>query len=141
LPDQFSCAIETQFISPQFFTSPRKKYDVSGQVRIIGELKTPQGDGFLRMDFYSSDTTWLKTYVSQQLTDTAEWQKLHVTGIAPEKTAYATMSFQLDSFYQDVSFMLDDIRVISYPVPSIDTSEYPFYGSTFSDNFMWQMQL
>lgn len=141
IPEQFPCAIETRFTSLLFPVDPQTLVTVTAVARIAGDMHAPQGDGFMRMDLYTHDKQPIKTYVSIQLQDTREWQVMSLWGRVPDDARYASIGFQLDGYYPDTSYVIDDIQIDSHTASPVDVSVYPFYGKKLPDNFVWQMQL
>lgn len=131
------CQTQTQILTGIFVVEGEKWYTVSGWIKHEGIFVENVKDGFLRLDFYSSDDRIVKTYVSNQLTRN-NWIKLQASGIAPDNSQYANVSLQIDNCFRKQAYIFNKIDVFSSDKKiKINKSEYPYYGVELPKNFFW----
>lgn len=142
LPIQYSTAF-TKISSKSFNVHPSKWYILSaiGQREALSKY-TAIRNGFVRLDFYTKDGLWLKSYVSGQLSEKGALENMTAFGMAPTSSAYAKASFQLDYCNEGEKYFLDSLKISEVKnQPVISFNEYPFYGEPLPDNFTWQPPL
>lgn len=134
---------EYRLISEKIHTSPSFYYYFSTQAR---RTNTPvdgrQYDGYLRLDFYSRPGEIVKTFVSKQLAENDQWQTLAAYGIAPQKSAFLTVSIQADTCVQGENYIFDAMQLLksdqTFPV---STKQYPYYDIPIPENFIWMPEI
>lgn len=94
---------------------------------------------FVRMDFYSTHNTLIKTYVSNQIRHNNDSKLLQVSGIAPKKAAYLKLSFQIDECSNhSTTYLLENPNLsVSTKNVTVDLNTYPYYYQELSKSFIW----
>lgn len=131
------CALQTRISSGKISVTEKKWYILSGLTKRKKIPTINTRDGFLRLDFYSSSNTKIKTYVSKQV-DNTNWEKIYSSGIAPSGSKYARITFQIDSCFIDEEYSISELKLFSTDIDiKIDPHEYPYYGKDLPKNFIW----
>lgn len=112
-----------RIVTPKIKVKENSVYTFSGWIKYTKELKefdkergVGERDGFLRMDFYENynDQVSLPGKVvalSPRTYGEPEWRKLTVTAKAPPKTAFMTLSLQVNEVRNSGIFYFDDLEV------------------------------
>lgn len=133
-----NCDLPITKITSQLLPVSAKKWYIfsSWGRRQPEERYKAQKNGFLRLDFYSAKGERLKTYVSKQLSDADNWEKLHAAGLAPEGSSNATLTIQFNHCNEE-QYLLDHLTVSSSLNEVEITSEYPYFQKDLSRSFIW----
>lgn len=81
--------------------TPGKKYIVKAVVKSAQPLLDKVRDGFIRIDFYSSNPDKKRgiiSAISSRYFGEAEWKELEVSEVAPQGSKFMTISFQLENY-------------------------------------------
>lgn len=131
------CTLQTQISSEKIPVLENKWHTVSGLGKRKNNVAKNAGDGFLRLDFYTSDDKIIKTYVSQQILN-INWGKISASGIAPSGSFYARIAFQVDKCFTNEEYYLKQIEFFTSDAEAkIDKSKYPYYEKSLPKNFIW----
>lgn len=126
--------------SPPISVKEGKLYTVTGWIKNSSPSYSiyPDGDGYLRLDFYKSnneselDSIGFQVAVSQRakVTTTGEWGQVAASIVAPKGAKYLTISFQpKESIYY--SLYLDDVELYETDqIPSEPFRNIPYIKST-----------
>lgn len=126
--------------------SPGKKYFASIVIKSIAEVGSENRDGFLRIDYYGSDSAdftkrGIIASVSPRYFGEAEadWKELTVSQVSPAKAKYMQVSFQVERY--NVTFLIDEVKIYSsHEKPSqeeIDISN----RKEIDDNILYPLSL
>ena len=105
----------------------------------------PQGDGYLRLDFYKSnnekeiDTLGLGVAISQRakVTTNGEWIQVQASMVAPKDAKYLTISFQPKELLY-YNLYLDDVELHETDqIPQEPFKEIPYIPSTIPKDSLY----
>ncbi len=132
--------VSSRLASAPIAITPGKLYTVRGWIKNSGPKWTyyTSNDGFLRMDFYKSDSekelekagVGVALSNRAQVTKDGDWIQVQGNIVAPKNAKYLTISFQLTegNYY---SFYLDDVELYETDqIPNEPFKEIPYIKST-----------
>lgn len=98
-------------------------------------------NGFLRIDLYSKDKSYIKTYVTKPLSTINQWELLVTAGQTPKDANFARISFVVDACIEYESYFLDEVKIFSGDNPAFNLKDYPYYDIPLSQQVFWTSPL
>lgn len=107
---------EKIIISRLISVNPGKKYFAKVRIKSTAGIGREDRDGFLRMDYYSSDSQdftkrGITASVSPRYYAESSWKELTVSQVAPKGAKFLQVSFQVERY--NTTFLIDEINVYS----------------------------
>lgn len=129
-------------ISTELFEiKPNKWLTLTAMGKREFPLKTRQRNGFFRLDFYSKDNNYIKTYVTKPLSTLDQWEKLVLAGQSPRDSNFARISFVIDACIEYEGYLLDDVNVFSGENSNFNLKDYPYYYTPLPKQVFWTSPL